>query len=361
MANQQRSTVVGVFHDHVQADRAVNELRKAGFREDQIGVVGRHEGATASSDASSHEEGTHAGTGAVTGALAGAGLGGLVGLGILAGMIPAIGPVIAGGTLAALLANAAGGAALGTLAGSLMGAGVPEEEANYYNQEFEQGRTIVTVKTDGRNNEEASAILRNNGAYDMHSAGSGATSMASSSTSSHGSQVVGSTAASHTGHAAGSSVGGAVGSHVGATSGSTGSSVRSGGANQKIEVREEELHAQKRPVEAGEVRVRKEVTTEHKTLEVPVRHEEVVIERHAVSGHQASSADIREGEEIRIPVMDEEVNVQKTAVVKEEVNVGKRVVQETERVGGEVRKEHVRVEREGDVDVRGTDETRRKS
>jgi hypothetical protein len=35
------------------------------------------------------------------------------------------------------------------------------------------------------------------------------------------------------------------------------------------------------------------------------------------------------------------------------VTVGKRVVQGTERVGGEVHKEVVRVEREGDVDVRG--------
>ena len=40
-------------------------------------------------------------------------------------------------------------------------------------------------------------------------------------------------------------------------------------------------------------------------------------------------------------------------MVKEEVTVGKRVVQGTEQVGGEVRKEEVRVEREGDVDVRG--------
>jgi stress response protein YsnF len=39
-------------------------------------------------------------------------------------------------------------------------------------------------------------------------------------------------------------------------------------------------------------------------------------------------------------------------VVKEEVTVGKRVVQGTERVGGEVHREEVRVEREGDVDVR---------
>jgi uncharacterized protein (TIGR02271 family) len=221
----------------------------------------------------------------------------------------------------------------------------------------------VTVKTDGRN-EEASAILRNNGAYDMHSSGStsrvASGSSVASSTSSQSSHTVGSSVgssmASHSGHGVGS----AVGSHVGTSSASTHSTVHAGGADQKIQVREEELQAQKRPVEAGEVRVRKEVTTEHKTLEVPVRHEEVVIERHPVSGQRASSADIREGEEVRIPVMDEEVDVQKRAVVKEEVSVGKRVVQDTERVGGEVRKEHVRVEREGDVDVRGTGETKRK-
>jgi len=344
MTNQQRSTIVGVFSDHIQADRAVTELRNAGFREDQIGVAGRHDEATIKSGVASDEEGSHAGTGAVAGALAGAGLGGLVGLGILAGMIPAVGPVIAGGTLAALLANAAGGAALGTLAGSLIGAGIPEEEANYYHREFEQGRTIVTVKADGRH-DEATAILRKNGAYDMHSAGS---------------QVAASTA-SRSGGAVGGSVGSATGSRVGTSSETTRATVHAGGADQKIQVREEELHAQKRPVEAGEVKVRKEVTTEHKTLEVPVRHEEVVIERHPVSGQRASSADIREGEEIRIPVMDEEVDVEKRAVVKEEVSVGKRVVQDTERVGGEVRKEHVKVEREGDVDVRGTGETRRKS
>jgi len=341
MTNQQRATVVGVFQDHNQADRAVTELRRAGFREDQIGVAGRH--AEAASVVAS-EEGSHAGTGALTGALAGAGLGGLVGLGILAGMIPAVGPVIAGGTLAALLANAAGGAALGTLAGSLIGAGIPEDEAKYYHDEFEQGRIIVTVKADGRN-DEATAILRNNGAYDMHSSGSRVASATGSPVS----------------HAVGSSVGGAAGSRVGTSSETHRPSVQAGGAAQKIKVREEELVAEKRPVAAGEVTVRKEVTTERQTLEVPVRHEEVVVERHAVSGQHASAGDIREGEEIRIPVMEEKVDVSKRAVVKEEVNVGKRVVQGTEHVGGEVRKEQVRVEREGDVDVRGTTEERRKS
>ena len=35
---EQRSTIVGVFEDRRQADTAVNELRQAGFREDQIRV-----------------------------------------------------------------------------------------------------------------------------------------------------------------------------------------------------------------------------------------------------------------------------------------------------------------------------------
>jgi len=240
---------------------------------------------------------------------------------------PAIGPVIAGGTLAAIMANAAGGAAIGSLVGALTGSGIPEEEAHYYQGEFEAGRTIVTVKADGRY-DEAMTILRRHGAYDMQTAGSrvaGTTTSAAAAT----------TSATHAG---------------------TAGTVHTGQGTQKMQVREEELHAQKRPVEAGEVRVHKEVHTEHKTIDVPVQHEEVVIERRPAHG-QVAVGDLREGEEIRIPVREEQVDVTKRAVVTEEVEVGKRVVQDTERVSGDVRKEEVRVERQGDVDVhtKGTD------
>ena len=67
---------------------------------------------------------------------------------------------------------------------------------------------------------------------------------------------------------------------------------------------------------------------------------------------QGATSDIKPGEEVRVPVMEEQVTVEKKPVVKEEITVGKRAVQDTERVGGEVRKEDVRVEREGKVDVR---------
>jgi len=117
-----------------------------------------------------------------------------------------------------------------------------------------------------------------------------------------------------------------------------------------MKVHEEHLHATKTPVQTGEVQVRKEVHTEHQTMNVPVTREEVVIERRPASGH-ASTSDLKPGEEIRIPVKEEKVHVTKEAVVKEEVSVGKRTVTETEQVGGTVRKEEVKVERKGDVDV----------
>lgn len=318
---EQRSTVVGVFEDRRQADAAINELRKAGFREDQIGVASRHtEGEAATT--TTGEQGTKWETGAITGALAGAGLGGLVGLGIMAGVIPVIGPVIAGGTLAVILANAAGGAAIGGLLGALTGAGIPEEEARYYQGEFEAGRTLVTVTADGRY-DEAVAILRRHGAYDMQTAASrtsGTTATAAATARS--------------------------------TSAGTATASRTVEGGQTVQVKEEELQARKQPVETGAVNVRKEVHTEQKTMEVPTQREEVVIERHAPTGEPTAASDIGPGEEIRVPVREEQVSVEKKPVVKEEVTVGKRAVQHTERVAGEVRKEEVRVEREGDVDVR---------
>src|SRR5512144_2618038 len=111
-------------------------------------------------------------------------------------------------------------------------------------------------------------------------------------------------------------------------------------------------HASRTAEGAERLRVRKEIVTEDRTLEVPVQREEVVIERHTPTGEPGAS-DLRPGEEIRVPVRKEQVTVEKRPVVKEEVTVGKRVVQGTEQVGGEVHREEVRVEREGDVDVRG--------
>jgi len=302
MAKTNNSTVVGVFHDHSRVEEAVRALRQAGFREDQISVVSKGK------DGEAHAEGNNAATGAVTGAAAGAGIAALTSLGVSFGVIPVIGPILAVGPLAAALISAAGGVAAGGLVGGLIGLGIPEHDAKYYEGEVKAGRTLVTVHADGRYN-EAWSILQRYGAYNQQTA---ATSSNKATTT--------------TGYATQNQEG------------------------QTLTVHEEELHARKTPVQTGEVRARKEVVTEQQTLSVPVQREEVVIERRPASG-KASAADLRPGEEIRIPVKEEKVRVEKDTVNKEEVHIGKRKVQETENVSGTVRKERVKVEKEGDVEV----------
>jgi len=250
-------------------------------------------------------------------------------MGVLAGVIPVVGPAIAAGTLGVILSNAAAGAGIVGVAGALIGAGLPEHEANYYDKEFEAGRTIVTVTADGQS-DQATAILRRYGAYDV----SNRSDLAAEAT-----------------HTAARSTG--AGTHAAAAQ-------ATGREGDTIQVKEERLHAEKRPVETGEVNVRKEVHSETKTMEVPVQREEVIIERTPVHGRAATegiaTGDIREGEPIRVPVREEQVNVTKEPVVTEEVKVGKRVVQDTEHVSGQVRKEEVKVDQTGNVDVktRGT-------
>ncbi len=63
-----------------------------------------------------------------------------------------------------------------------------------------------------------------------------------------------------------------------------------------------------------------------------------------------------EGEEIRIPVSEEQVKVEKKPVVTGEVDVHKEVVQENKEVQGQVRREQVKVERKGDVNVKSDDQ-----
>jgi len=162
----ERGVVVGVFSDRHRAQEAIQELKRSGFRDEEIGVVARDEDEVAGRVAEDEGvEGSNVGKGLAIGAASGAGIGGLWAIGIAAGLLPAIGPVIAGGILASLLASAGVGAAVGGVAGALIGLGVPEEDAEFYEGEFKSGRTIVTVRAAGRYG-EAMSILRRFGGYD---------------------------------------------------------------------------------------------------------------------------------------------------------------------------------------------------
>jgi len=347
MAAKQTTTVVGVFKDYSKAQEAIRELKAAGFTDDQIGVLSRdHETRTA---ASGTDKGSYAGEGAAAGLATGAGLGALWGLGIVAGVLPAIGPAIAGGTLAAILSSAAAGAAAAGIAGSLVGLGIPKEEAEYYEGEFKSGRTLVTVHAAARC-AEVRSLLRRFGATDIsdRSTATAATSPRAHSVLAEVPPMGAAARPMSTTHTAEATT-------ACPTPGAKASSGFTGAARSeqtgRVQAVEEELHVSKQPVETGEANIRKEVHHEHKTIEVPVEREEVVIERHPVSGRQPA-AGIPEKQEIRIPVREEHVQVEKTPVVKEEVTVGKRKVQTTEKVDATLRKEEIKVEKEGQANVK---------
>lgn len=313
------STVVGVFHDREEAREAIEALKDDGFTGDSISILSPDKQATQDI---AEETGTHAGSGAATGALAGGILGGLggwlVGIGALA--IPGVGPFIAAGAFASALGGAAIGAGLGAIAGALVGMGVPEDQAKYYEGEAKAGKTLVTVRANGRY-DDAQRILRDHGAYDIESRDRAA--------------------AVATGNPTLQSAGAAQLPRAG---------------QEAMQLREEELVANKQKVETGQVQIGKEVVTEQRTLEVPVTREEVTVERHAVDRRPSDRPIDDRGQTIDVPVREEKVDVEKRSVVYEEIGVGKREVQDTQQVSGTVRREEARIDRQGDVAVQGWDQ-----
>lgn len=341
MATRSHSTVVGVFEDHQQAQRAVTELRRVGFTEDQIGVARRDSDEDRGTLAAPTDAGdeTYAGEGTAAGLATGAGVGALWGLGIIAGVLPAVGPAIAGGTLAAILSSAAAGAVAAGLGGALIGLGLSKEEADYYNTEFESGRTVVTVTAAGRE-QEAESIMREYGGYDVSR--KGATSEATSSAWMTGEGTT--TAAGMPSESESTTMRGRAMDTMHATG------AMPGKEGDRITAYEERLQVEKQTVNKGDVNVRKEVHTEHKTIDVPVQREEVVIERRTPSSDATGS--IEGHQEIRIPIREEQVSVEKIPVAKEEVVVGKRKVQDTQRVQETLRKEEIKIDADPDVPVR---------
>jgi uncharacterized protein (TIGR02271 family) len=110
----------------------------------------------------------------------------------------------------------------------------------------------------------------------------------------------------------------------------------------RVQRTEEELRAGTREREAGGVQVRKRVRTDRERMEVPTRREEVHVDRVPVEG-EATEAEIGD-DEIRVPVTEEEAVVEKRPVVKEEVRIRKDIVEDTETVEEDVRREEVEVD-----------------
>ncbi|MFD9624989.1 YsnF/AvaK domain-containing protein [Peribacillus muralis] len=113
-----------------------------------------------------------------------------------------------------------------------------------------------------------------------------------------------------------------------------------------LTLREEQLNIDKQRVQTGEVVINKEVHEQHKTINVPVEHEEVTVELRSVSGRESNleASSIEDGETLRIPVVEEKLEVSKKPVVTDEIVIKKHAVQETEQVQDTLKKEDIQLD-----------------
>lgn len=379
--------IVGVFYTEHEASRAIEDLKSHGFLTEDISVIARNKRDV---EAISDETGTKAPEGMASGAATGGILGGVTGLlaGIGALAIPGIGPIIAAGPIAATLTGAAVGAGTGGLVGGLIGLGIPADEAESYDNYVDEGRILVIVDADNNRKSDVYSIFRNHNSAnadrymdDPNTTGDAADTARHSVTDTvdaafNGSGLEGrddtgldtmNSATEHDlpGARARDDVNrpGMTGDvYSGTPNGIDGTldHTRTGGFNdldedRKLRLREEQLDVSKNKVQTGEVNVHKEIIEEQKTINVPVTHEEIVIERHAVN-NDTTADPVGADETIRIPVSEEQLEVRKNTVVTGEVGIHKREVQGTEQVQDTVRREEARVDKSGEVKVDGSDE-----
>ncbi len=318
MAMNTRQTIVGVFDEPSMADQAIEDLQNAGFNANQI-HFSRHSGVDNST-----------------------------GEGFFAGLRRLF--TIDDTTTDGINSN------VNTGVDDFSSMGYSNDEADWYNNQYKAGRTVVSVRSGDREN-DAMQILRSNGAYnyDMRASNmkTGPDYAKTSGTEYAGSENIGqpATYSQSTDYA---QTGNAYNTYQQPTDYAQTDADASTDTNRSMRLREEQLQADKERVQAGEVRLHKDVVEEQRTLNVPVTHEEVYVERRDVPVGQMDAGTIGEGEVVRVPVSEEQVNVSKNTVVTGEVAIGKRAVTENQQVTDTVRREEAHLGHSGDVNVSGS-------
>lgn len=346
-----RSTaIVGAFSDTAMAERAVDALKDAGFSNDEI----RYSGATT------------------------------------------------GGSFFDNLKSWFTGeapAAKGDVVDDLKNIGLPENEADYYAREYAAGHPIVAVRATGRE-DEAMTVLRSNGSFQVSPGTAGAFNQ-SPGLGKEREYAQSSQYESQAGYSGQAEMRQGTGEYaqpadrpydqefvepslqdaayerpVGPEGGINEPSIppqprdmsmadRDPGTTERttneqgqaVRLREEQLRAEKQRVQKGEVRMRKEVVEEQQNIDVPVRREEVVVERHPLGEPQPTDTPVGQDEVIRVPVSEEQVNVTKQPVEREEIGLKKREVEEQKRFTDTTRREKAHIEPTGDIPVQNQDLT----
>jgi uncharacterized protein (TIGR02271 family) len=122
----------------------------------------------------------------------------------------------------------------------------------------------------------------------------------------------------------------------------------------RMQISEEELEIAKRTVAAGEVRVHKHVHVEQVREVVPLMREDVEVERRPLP-EGAGLEPRQEGDVWYIPIVEEELVIQKRLVAREELVIRKRQVVEEQVVEESLRRESPEVVGPDDAPLRDPD------
>jgi uncharacterized protein (TIGR02271 family) len=282
------ATVAGLFNDHASADKAVAELRAAGFADSTIEEFHSERSQNNAED-----------SGGFMGAFA-----------RFFGAEPNYDTPSLQET--------------SSVHDRLIAFGLDDGDAHEFQAHLEQGSSLVMLRA-GKRGIDAIDILKRNGATPAQIEASAAESLPASADRLPASTPV----APMTSPAS--------------------TAIPSEQRTQRLQLLKEVLRVNKERVQYGEVQLHKEVVSEQQTLEVPLNREEIVIERHPVAEDKTATGTIGAGETIRIPLSEERVSVEKRNVVSEEVTIGTREVQETRKIDETVRREELRTDKQGNV------------
>jgi uncharacterized protein (TIGR02271 family) len=118
-----------------------------------------------------------------------------------------------------------------------------------------------------------------------------------------------------------------------------------------LPLREEVLDVRTEEVETGHASVRTEVVQKQRRIDVPVTREAATIERRPVDRRPSQEPISETTAALNVVLHEDQITVDKQAVIYEEVEVGKRTIQHAQHVSETVRKEVVDVDAEGDLQV----------
>lgn len=293
-SNPMTQTVIAVFDNTQEAERARGELVNAGFDADEI-TIQAQPASGAPSNATSSDATTHR-------------------------------------------TQDEGG--IGGFFRRLFGFDEDDSDVSMYSEAVRRGNCIVSVHTnDDDEQNRAEAVLQSCGAIDIDERASqwrgegwnpGGVTAAGGAAGMQGDLQRGLNTKRETGH-----------DRLGADHADRGDT-------QRIPVIQEEMQVGKRQVQRGGVRVYSRVSERPVEESLQLREERAHVERHPVN-RAATEADIAAMKDTSVEVREsaEEAVVSKQARVVEEVEVGKEVSQRTEKVRGTVKRTDVDVERIG--------------